>query len=180
MPSLKTLAVLVGGLLLGLLWAYALAPTVYYNSDPRTLHQSWQDEWVKLLADRYALPTNTDISANIIDLLGRVDDPVGIVDRLIAQPGEEANLGKLQAIRPLAEQAEPIAVAAPEPKALSAISCRSSSRRLSSSSSARLWRSSGACSFTLTCSSRCCGGGAASRSARKSCRSAKRAPKPPS
>ena len=98
LPSLKTLAILVGGLLIGLFWAYVLAPTVYYNSDPRTLHQSWQDEWVKLLADRYALQTNSDISANIIDLLTRVDDPVGIVDRLSAEPGEEANLGKLQAI----------------------------------------------------------------------------------
>ncbi len=118
LPSGKTLAVLVGGLLIGLFWAYVLAPTVYYNSDPRTLHQSWQDEWVKLLADRYALQTNSDISANIIDLLTRVDDPVGIVDRLSAEPGEEGNLGKLQAIRPLAEQAEPLAVAAPEPSAL--------------------------------------------------------------
>ncbi len=118
LPSLKTLAILVGGLLIGLFWAYVLAPTVYYNSDPRTLHQSWQDEWVKLLADRYALQTNSDISANIIDLLTRVDDPVGIVDRLSAEPGEEANLGKLQAIRPLAEQAEPLAVSAPEPSAL--------------------------------------------------------------
>ena len=106
MPKSKTLLVLILGVLLGLLWAYALSPTVYYDSDPRTLHQSWQDEWVKLLADRYAATTNTDISANITDLLRRVDDPLGIVNRLIATPGEEANRAKLEAIRPLAEQAE--------------------------------------------------------------------------
>jgi hypothetical protein len=121
MPKGKTLAVLVGGVLIGLLWAYAISPTVYYDADPRALHQSWQDEWVKLLADRYAGATNTDVSGNITDLLARVDDPLGIVDRLIASPGEEANQAKLQAIRPLAEAAEPNAVKAPQPSAIGQI-----------------------------------------------------------
>jgi hypothetical protein len=119
MPRSKTLLVLILGILLGLLWAYALSPTVYYDSDPRTLHQSWQDEWVKLLADRNAATTNIDISGNIVDLLRRVDDPVGIVNRLIATPGEEANRAKLEAIRQFAEQAEPNAVVAPEPSIIS-------------------------------------------------------------
>jgi hypothetical protein len=118
MPKARTLAILVGGVLLGLFWAYVIAPTVFYDSDPRTLHQSWQDEWVKLLSDRYAATTNADVSANIIDLLRRVDDPLGIVDRLIATPGEEANVAKLQAIRPFAEQAQPSAVTAPQPSTI--------------------------------------------------------------
>ena len=121
MPKARTLAILIGGLLIGLFWAYGLSPAIYYDADPSTLHQSWQDEWVKLLADRYALETNTDISANIIDLLSRVDDPLGIVDRLISTPGEEANVTKLQAIRPFAEQAQPIAVQAPQPNILANI-----------------------------------------------------------
>ncbi|MEO8394613.1 MAG: hypothetical protein ABI700_16580 [Chloroflexota bacterium] len=121
MPKGKTLAVLVGGVLIGLFWAYAISPTIYYNADPRSLHQSWQDEWVKLLADRYAGAVNTDISGNITDLLKRVDDPLGVVDRLIATPGEEANQAKLSAIRPLAEAAEPDAVAAPSPNAIGQI-----------------------------------------------------------
>ncbi len=115
MPKGKTLAVLIGGILLGLLWAYLLAPTVYYDADPRSLHQSWQDEWVKLLADRYAATTNADISANITDLLSRVDDPVGIITRLMNTPGEEANFGKLQTILPLAQNAQAAAVQAPQP-----------------------------------------------------------------
>lgn len=121
MPSAKTLLVLVLGVLLGLLWAYAFSPINYYDADPRSLHQSWQDEWVKLLADRYAATTNADISANITDLLRRVDDPLGIVDRLIGTPGEEANQAKLQAIRPFAEQAELNAVQAPQPSLISNI-----------------------------------------------------------
>lgn len=115
MPKGRTLAALVVGVLLGLFWAYALSPTVYYDADPRSLHQSWQDEWVKLLADRYAATTNADISTYITDLLGRVDDPVGIVTRLLNTPGEEANFGKLQMILPLAQNAEPTAVQAPQP-----------------------------------------------------------------
>ncbi len=115
MPRSKTLLVLILGVLLGLLWAYAISPTIYYNADPRTLEQSWQDEWVKLLADRYAATTNTDISEITTRLLRSVDDPLGIVDRLIATPGEEANVAKLSAIRPFAEQAEPNAVVAPQP-----------------------------------------------------------------
>ncbi|MEP7292702.1 MAG: hypothetical protein ABI835_13050, partial [Chloroflexota bacterium] len=114
MPKAKTLAILIGGVILGLLWSYAFSPTIYYDADPRALHQSWQDQWVKLLADRYAQETNANISANITDLLGRVDDPLGIVNRLIAEPGEEANRAKLEAIRPFAEQAEPIAVQPPQ------------------------------------------------------------------
>lgn len=121
MPKARTLAILIGGVLLGLFWAYALAPAIFYDADPSTLHQSWQDEWVKLLADRYALATNTDLSANITDLLSRIDNPLGVVDRLIATPGEEANRGKLEAIRPFAEQAQPLAVQAPQPNILANI-----------------------------------------------------------
>jgi hypothetical protein len=114
MPKWKTLAILIGGVLLGLIWSYALSPTIYYDADPRALHQSWQDEWVKLLADRYAQETNANISANITNLLSRVDDPLDIVDRLISQPGEEVNRTKLEAIRPFAEQAQPVAVQPPQ------------------------------------------------------------------
>lgn len=120
MPKPSTLLALVVGVLVGLIWAYLIAPTIYYDADPSTLHQSWQDEWVKLLADRYDA-ANADVSANIVDLLGRVDDPVGIIDRLSNTPGEEANVANLQAIRPFAEQAEPTAVEAPQPNTVANI-----------------------------------------------------------
>lgn len=121
MPSGKTLALLVVGVLIGLFWAYVLAPAIFYDADPSTLQQSWQDEWVKLIADRNAA-SNFDVSANLVDLLRRVDDPVGIVDRLSVTEGEEANFERLQAIRPLAEQAAAAgAASAPQPNVLSNI-----------------------------------------------------------
>lgn len=113
MPRWSTLFALVIGVIIGLIVGYGIAPTVYFDADPQTLQQSWQDEWVKLLADRYANATS-DVSQLTVDLLARVDDPLGIVDRLLVTPGEEVNAARLQALRPLAEAAQPFAVAAPQ------------------------------------------------------------------
>lgn len=120
MPRWVTVLTLILGVIVGLVWGYAISPVVYYDADPRTLEQSWQDEWVKLLADRY-VSANADVSANIVDLLTRVDDPVGIVDRLLTTPGEEVNYAKLQALRPLAEAAQSNAVTAPEPSIVGSV-----------------------------------------------------------
>lgn len=111
-PRGTVIGALIAGVIVGLFWAYVLSPAVYYDADPSSLHQSWQDEWVKLIADRNAA-ANFDVSENVTYLLGRVDNPLEIVDRLIATPGEEANVARLQAIRPYAEAAEATAVSAP-------------------------------------------------------------------
>ncbi len=113
LPRRQTLLAILLGILIGFLGAYVLFPTQYYNGDVRTLEQSWQNEWVKLLADRYAARTS-DNSAFIIDALRQVDDPLGIVDTLLASPAETENFSKLQAIRPFAETAQPTAASAPE------------------------------------------------------------------
>lgn len=117
MPRLKTILLLVAGVVIGLFWAYVLAPTIFFDGDPSSLQQSWQDEWVKLLADRNAA-ANFDVSQNLVDLLSRIDDPLEVVDRLAITPGEELNADRLQAIRPLAEQAQASAAAAPSPSLL--------------------------------------------------------------
>ncbi len=118
LPRRETLLAILLGILIGFLGAYVLFPTQYIDGDLRTLEQSWQDEWVKLLADRYAARTS-DISAFITDALRQVDNPLGIVDTLLATPEEAENYAKLQQIRPLAEAAQPTAVAAPaEPSTL--------------------------------------------------------------
>lgn len=114
LPKRKTVLVLVIGFLIGLLWAYVVAPVIYYDGDPRTLHQNFQDEWVKLLADRQDA-TNADLTDHISNLLTYVDNPLGIVDRLLADPAEAENYNKLLAIRTAAERAEPNAVIAPQP-----------------------------------------------------------------
>ena len=119
-PRATVIGALIAGVIVGLFWAYALAPAVYYDADPSSLHQSWQDEWVKLIADRNAA-ANFDIGDNLTYLLSRVDNPLEIVDRLIVTPGEEANSARLQAIRPYAEAAEATAVSAPSSSSLANI-----------------------------------------------------------
>src|SRR5690606_37125254 len=78
LPKRNTLIALVIGVLLGLVWAYLVSPTIYYDADPSTLQQNFQDEWVKLLAHRQAA-TNADLTEHIASLLTYVDDPLGIV-----------------------------------------------------------------------------------------------------
>lgn len=112
LPRRATVLALLLGILIGFVGAYLLFPTQYYNGDLRTLEQSWQNEWVKLLADRYA-SRQSDNSAYITDALRQVDDPLGIVDSLLANPAEQENFAKLQALRPLADAAQQTAVQAP-------------------------------------------------------------------
>jgi hypothetical protein len=77
-PQTKTLVVLVVGFFIGLIWAYAISPTVFYDADPSQLDQTWQNVWVNLLADRYA-NRNAPIEDEVRNLLRAVDDPEGIV-----------------------------------------------------------------------------------------------------
>ena len=117
MPTRQTVFLLVVAFIIGLIWAYALAPISYYDGDPSQLDQSWQDEWVRLLADRYAAVASTsatgnDFDTSMVQLLAAVDDPVGIVDRLqLPDP----------AFRQLAEQAEPGRAAPPRPSLVGSI-----------------------------------------------------------
>lgn len=116
MPTRKTILLLIIGFFIGLLVAYVLSPTVFYDADPSSLHQSWQNEWVRLLADRYVRATTggastPELDSSIIALLRSVDNPVAIVDSLgDAPPG----------LRELALQAEP-GKAAPQPSLVNSL-----------------------------------------------------------
>jgi len=100
LPRWATILALLLGIGIGFLGAYVLFPTQYYDGDVLTLEQSWQDEWVKLLADRNAA-ANADVSANIIELLSQIDDPLSVINRLLNDPTEQENYGKLQAFCPM-------------------------------------------------------------------------------
>ncbi|MCA0452779.1 MAG: hypothetical protein LCI00_02245 [Chloroflexi bacterium] len=80
------LAVIIA-FLIGLLWSYAVDPVVFYDSDPRTLGQTWQDEWVRLIADRYDAANSRavitdEFRQSIVNSLNKVDNPQEIVNRL--------------------------------------------------------------------------------------------------
>lgn len=114
MPSERLVISLLIGMFIGLIVGYGLFPTVFYDSDPRTLEQSWQDQWVMLLANSHAA-ANADDSGYITDMLTRIDDPLGTVDRLISQSADQTEVARLAAIREFAAAAETNAVTAPQP-----------------------------------------------------------------
>lgn len=111
-PRRSLVIAVVLAFLVGLVWGYRLDPVVFYDGDPSSLGQSWQDQWVKMIADSYALRTQNaaptdELIQNTLTLLRSVDNPLEIVDRL-----------GLTDIRSLAEQVEPFAAAAPQPNDL--------------------------------------------------------------
>ncbi len=86
-PKPGLILAVVIAFLIGLVWSYAIDPVVFYDSDPRTLGQSWQDEWVRLIADRYDFANSKavitdEFKQSIIDSLDKVDHPQEIVNRL--------------------------------------------------------------------------------------------------
>lgn len=106
LPKRGTLIVLVVGFIIGLLWAYGLAPIVFFDADPSSLSESWQREWIKLLADRQAA-TSADLTESIADLAAEVDNPQAILNDLLNDPGEAANRQKYLAIQAAVQQAQP-------------------------------------------------------------------------
>lgn len=116
-PQPRTVLVVVLAFIVGMIWAYVLDPTVFYNAQPSQLGQSWQNTWVELLADRKAAGGYDD--ASIVDYLRAVDNPLGVVDaQMNATSGETPD--RLRDLRPLAEQAEP-GTLAPQPSILASV-----------------------------------------------------------
>jgi hypothetical protein len=117
-PQPRTVLVVVLAFLVGMVWAYVLDPTVFYNSQPSQLEQSWQNSWVELLAAAKENGSYSD--ETIIEWLRAVDNPVGIVDALANSTTSQVTVDRLRELRPLAEQAEP-GTAAPQPSILASI-----------------------------------------------------------
>ncbi len=100
-PRLLMLGVFLLGLVIGLVWAYGIAPTVWTNAEPVHLDDSYKAEWVKMVADQYAWTADRTQAERLLALVG---DAVGIIDRLTTEnAGDSALVGRLNAIRPFAE-----------------------------------------------------------------------------
>lgn len=106
MPHKRTVISLLAGFIFGMIVAYLLNPTVFYNADPSHLSRVWQREFVKLLSSDYASGGYDDTT--VVGYLRTVTNPVGLVDELLADPNTTpATQQNLQRIRPLAENAQP-------------------------------------------------------------------------
>lgn len=100
-PRLIGLTVFVVGLIIGLAWAYGVAPTIWQNAGPVNLSDSFQAEWVKLVALQYTETNDPNLAR---DMLGQVGDPGPIIQNLITQNQNDRELvGRLTAVQNLAQ-----------------------------------------------------------------------------
>ncbi len=101
---------LAAGVGLGLLIGWVIAPVTYYDTVPSQLHPLYRDEYVRMVAETYAVTQDLDAaSADLIAL--NPDKPTAplqaLTKRLIA---EDASI---PAIKPLARLAEDLGAATP-------------------------------------------------------------------
>ncbi len=102
LPKPRVLGFMLGAFLFGLIWAYMLAPVVFYNGSPSQLSPGQRDQYVKLVAGSYQAGLYDD--SQTIQLLSRVEEPTAAIDRML--PNESGSVAaSLQSVRPLAEQA---------------------------------------------------------------------------
>ncbi len=105
LPSLRLLALMVVALLFGMAWAYAIAPVEFYNASPNQLSSGQRDQYVRLVAASYQAEAYGD--QETITLLNRIEEPGTVVQRLIQEEQGKNLQPALEAILPLAQQADP-------------------------------------------------------------------------
>lgn len=104
MPTKNTVILLVVGMLIGMISAYALFPVVFYNADPSQMSEINRDQWVKMVAASHLAQMYSD--ADVTALLQQVENPAATVDRLLAAaPAGTIEQAALQSIQPLAANA---------------------------------------------------------------------------
>lgn len=100
MPSKTTVALVVIGLLLGLLWGYGLAPMEFAGANPHRLNQAARDQWILMVAGNYDRLFYDEVET--ARLLEQVDNPAEAIQRLLQSdtitPSDREALLRLQPI----------------------------------------------------------------------------------
>lgn len=81
MPTVVAVAAVVFAMLLGMVWGYAIAPTIYYDGSPYQMNQAARDQWIQMVAASYQGGFYSDEDIRI--LLNEVENPAGNIERLI-------------------------------------------------------------------------------------------------
>ncbi len=80
LPKGRMTLLLVSAFLFGLMWAYAVAPTQFYNGSPHQLNSSDRDNWIRFVAGSY--DAGLYDAQTTLNLLNRVENPIGRVNAL--------------------------------------------------------------------------------------------------
>jgi hypothetical protein len=81
MPTFVTVLAVVLAFVFGLIWAYGIAPTIYYDGAPYQLNQSARDQWLRMVAVSYSAGAYDEETTR--SLLSQVEDPAENIQRLI-------------------------------------------------------------------------------------------------
>ncbi|RMG89493.1 MAG: hypothetical protein D6712_01550, partial [Chloroflexi bacterium] len=116
MPTKGTVAKVLLGLIIGLIWAYGINPIQFYDAAPSQLSASYRQQWAELVAAAAEAQFYDDEA--IRQLFAEIENPAAAIDRAISQatPNSFAQQA-LQNARPLAEAAGS-GKAAPKPGGL--------------------------------------------------------------
>lgn len=102
LPSLRTQGLLLLAFLFGMVWAYAIAPTTFFDASFHQLSQGQREQYVRLVAASYEANFYTE--DQVVSLLRRVENPGGVVTSLIERESGQVQ-SSLMAIQPLAQEA---------------------------------------------------------------------------
>src|SRR3954447_14433257 len=97
-PKLLPVGTLLVGLILGFLWAYVLAPTVYTGAGPVNLSNDWKTEYVKQVAWQFSATHDTENAKNQLSKLGNAAD---VVNQMAANTTDPQLQPLLQQLQPL-------------------------------------------------------------------------------
>jgi hypothetical protein len=85
MPTRYSVALLVVGLIIGLIWGYAINPTTFSGANPNRLSDAAQEQWVKILAVGADGGSIYDAATAAV-LLHRIPNAEQVIDRLLNDP----------------------------------------------------------------------------------------------
>jgi hypothetical protein len=103
-PKLLPVGTLILGLILGFIWAYGIAPTVYTAAQPVNLETSWKKEFIKQVAWQLDAEGNSEQAQNNARRqLSYLGNGATLVQEMIATNADQNLAPRLQALQPLAE-----------------------------------------------------------------------------
>jgi hypothetical protein len=86
MPTKQTIALLIVGVIIGMLWGYLLSPVVFYGANPNRLNQGAQNQWIKMAAVAYEGSGVQYNAETVAGVLAQVPNPGGAIAAMVADP----------------------------------------------------------------------------------------------
>lgn len=102
MPTWQSVVLLIIGIVIGVAWGYTTVE--FTGANPSRLNDAAQDQWILMVAGSYERGFYGDQAA--AELLNRVNDPAGTIERLLQTSTSQSDISALEAIRPIAQSVE--------------------------------------------------------------------------